>query len=182
MTTEFQRRRIVTFRLVNVPRGGPSLVPTRGSACRLPGRMVFAVVVVLVAVLAGGSVFGCGGRHSFKEDDEGGYQSSVSMPLSKTEGTLQAAQQARTDGRYKQAADGFAAVYQEKNADEDLRSQALFGLAEVYAALTNPAKDLSRAVSLFERVLVEFPRSELGEQAERRIVEIRTLLGTQRDG
>lgn len=86
------------------------------------------------------------------------------------------------EGRYEHATEWFLEIYQEQDADESLRSQALYGLAEVYATLANPAKDLNRAIGLFERVLVEFPYSALGEKVERRIVELRALLGAQGRG
>ncbi len=139
-------------------------------------------LIVLSAVLVCGSMGGCGGRHSYKGDGEGGYESNRSMPLREAEDILQSAQQARMEGRYERATEWFLTIYQEQDADESLRSHALYGLAEVYATLANPAKDLNRAIGLFERILVEFPHSALGAKVERRIVEIRALLGAQGDG
>jgi len=102
----------------------------------------------------------------------------MELELDRAEALLETAHQARMEGDYTTAESNYRQVYNDAGGDEAERAQALFGLAETFAALTNPRKDFNQALALYRTLLAEFPDSDLRLRADRRGKEVKEMIGT----
>lgn len=121
----------------------------------------------------------CGGRTNVKEEPNGTYAAQGTMPLDRAQGRMEAGKQARMEGRFADAAGQSRAVLDNRSVPAELRAEALFEFAQVYADLLNPKKDNAKAIACFERLPREFPDSKCCEPARRRIEEVRKPAGTE---
>lgn len=123
----------------------------------------------------------CASRTQQKEDPWAGSSRSSEFEFDRTDALLETAHQARMEGDYMRAESNYRQVYNDTDGDEEKRALALFGLAETFAALTNPQKDFNQALALYRTLLAEFPGSELRLRAERRVKEVKEMIGTLRE-
>jgi TolA-binding protein len=104
--------------------------------------------------------------------DEETSRTTTHLFTNRDEAALDAAREARRDGKYDEAVAGFQAVYDNGAAKSEHREQALFELGRVYADLLNPMKDFQKAAELFERFLKEFPASSLADKAREQLADL----------
>lgn len=129
-------------------------------------KTTFALVALLVA--AGCSI----GRTTRTETTtEGGFSTGASLSLhdDPAEAALERARDLARNGRYEEAAESFRRLYEDRDAKEEHRAAALFGLGETYSNVLNPDRDPARAREAFRRVVDEFPESDRKREAETRL-------------
>jgi tetratricopeptide (TPR) repeat protein len=81
----------------------------------------------------------------------------------------------KTLGDYAKAIELYQSVYENESAKAEYRSQALFELGKIHSDLLNPRKDYQKAESYFEKLISEFPDSDLRKEAEKQLERIREL-------
>lgn len=132
--------------------------------------------LAILIFLASVSLIGCAGssRTQTTETDDGtSISTGFSLHGSQDAALIDRGKQAVRNGDYLGAAEAFRAVAESGTASSQLRAEALLRLGQVHADPMNPGKDPEKAVSVFQRLVEEFPDSELRNEAEQRLARLR---------
>lgn len=141
------------------------------SIFRTPALLLLAGCMVLQSSCAGRTV-----TTRRDADDRVTVSRSVEIHGSGDAARLDRGKQLLLQGDYSAAAEAFSSVYEKPSASEDHRREALFQLGLVYSELMNPKKDLRRAYGYFETLVRDYPKSDLVDEATRRMETIESLL------
>jgi len=114
-----------------------------------------------------------------RDDLEGTYSATTSYPVfqDKHERALYEAARAMSNADYASAASSYRGVAMAADATTKQKEQALFGLGRIYADVLNPAKDYTKAKHYLEKLLTDYPETELRASAESRLESVRALAG-----
>ena len=114
-----------------------------------------------------------------RDELEGTYTATASYPVfqNKHERALYEAARAMSNADYASAASSYRGVAQAADATATQKEQALFGWGRVYADVLNPSKDYAKAKHYLEKLLADYPETELRASAESRLESVRALAG-----
>jgi TPR repeat protein len=114
-----------------------------------------------------------------RDELEGTYSTTTSYPVfqNKHERALYEAARAMSNAAYDVAAASYRNVAEATDATAKQKEQALFGLGRVYADILNPSKDYAKAKHYLEKLLADYPDTELRASAESRLESVRALAG-----
>jgi tetratricopeptide (TPR) repeat protein len=87
--------------------------------------------------------------------------------------SIDRARQYVIEGRFDEAVAVLTRVYENQKADAKYRAQALFELGQTHSHLLNPRRDEDKALLYFEKLVEEYPESELRTEAEKKIERMR---------
>jgi tetratricopeptide (TPR) repeat protein len=118
----------------------------------------------------------CAGPTTMKETEDG-YRGSTELHGSSDEADLELGKHYRTEGDYERATEAFLRVYENESGKVAHRSQALFELGKTYSDLLNPQKDYQKASFYFEKLLSDYPDSDLRKETGKQLDLIRGLQG-----
>ena len=90
-------------------------------------------------------------------------------------GQLKYAKQFAGEGDYETAIDLFLRIYENSKLESAAREEALLNLGNIYANVLYAGKDYKKALSYLEKLITEFPKSELRPDALEAIESVNKL-------
>ena len=117
-------------------------------------------------------------EYQVRKESDGSYdvKKGMSMTPGKDDEKLEQAKYHIVKKNYTKAIKLFKEVYEDKSIKEEHREEALFQLGEVASNFLNPKKDYKKAVTYYEKLLKEFPKTKLKDKAEEKIANLKTKL------
>ena len=146
------------------------------------------ITVAILPLLAIILLIGCtlkriSTKTTFSKDDfypeSRKWKTEVTIHKSKDEARFETGKQYVKEGLYEKAVQTFLLVYQDQSANKTYREQALLELGKIYSDILNPQKDYEKALVYFEKLISEFPESNLLEEAQKKRENVREHLETQ---